>query len=176
MGRNKYGKVRPKSVVRRDAWFTLIFGLLLGSFVVLYALQWSPSATWENSIHDTARFILHDVGRGRKGGLRQIFIICEERDLLVVETPCATWALADALDELESGTELTLVIHPNGETVLELWAEGRQLLEFQESAKRLRQDRNFLMVVGLIFYGFALDSTVCLVKLRCDRQKKRRNP
>ena len=75
------------------------------------------------------------------------------------------------MENLQPQEPITLLIHPNSDTILELSCESGTLMAFDDAAQRVAGDTLLFTVLGILMYAAALGGLYALI--RQWRKKKR---
>ena len=125
-----------KSMTRGEAWFLLITGLILGTVFTFGMQYWNAPITQEEAIHTTAIYESYATQRER-GRVKEIILRFEDHEQLYIDGVCISDELLDSIDNLAPSTELSMIVHPNSNTIMELHADNQMLLEFQNTSEKL---------------------------------------
>lgn len=134
-----------------EAWFMLIAGLILGTVFTVGERYWYAPIPQENAIAETAIYQSCQESTSH-GHLQEMKILFENHAPLYIKGACLTRELLDDIHALVPGTELTLLVHPNSGTILELRANGSVLLAFQDAVKGIALETNGFFGFGLLCY------------------------
>ena len=125
-----------KSMTRGEAWFLLITGLIMGTVFTFGMQYWNAPITQEEAIHTTAIYESYATQRER-GRVKEIILRFEDHEQLYIDGVCISDELLDSIDNLAPSTELSMIVHPNSNTIMELHADNQMLLEFQNTSEKL---------------------------------------
>lgn len=142
---------KSRAMTKAEAIFLLIAGLLMGTvftFLVQYA---NAPVTREEARHITAVFSSYGTQRER-GRVKEIILRFEDQEQLYIDGSCISDALLDSVETLSPGTELTMIVHPNSNTVLDLRVGERTLLTFEAATEKLANEATGFMGLGLGCY------------------------
>ena len=138
-----------QSMTTGEAWFLLIAGLLMGTVFTFGMQYWNAPVTQEESIHTTAIYESYATQRER-GRVKEIIVRFKDHEQLYIDGGCID--VLNSIDRLTPGTELSMIIHPNSNTIMELHADNQVLLEFQNTAEKLAGEATGFMGLGLFCY------------------------
>ena len=124
------------SMTRGEAWFLLITGLIMGTVFTFGMQYWNAPITQEEAIHTTAIYESYATQRER-GRVKEIILRFEDHEQLYIDGVCISDELLDSIDNLAPSTELSMIVHPNSNTIMELHADNQMLLEFQNTSEKL---------------------------------------
>lgn len=123
-------------MTRGEAWFLLITGLIMGTVFTFGMQYWNAPITQEEAIHTTAIYESYATQRER-GRVKEIILRFEDHEQLYIDGVCISDELLDSIDNLAPSTELSMIVHPNSNTIMELHADNQMLLEFQNTSEKL---------------------------------------
>ena len=153
-----------KSMTKGRAWFLLIAGLILGTVFTVGMPHWNAPITREDAISATAVYQSYEEARGRNGRIKEIVIRFADHSQLYIDGECITGELRDSIRCLAPGAVLSLTVHPNSGTIMELQAGDSVLLEFQNTSKKLTREAAGFVVLGLLCYGMSAYGLITLLK------------
>ncbi len=142
---------KSKSMTKAEAIFLLVAGLFMGTvftFLVQYA---NAPVSREESRHITAVFSSYGTQRER-GRVKEIIVRFADHDQLYIDGSCISDALLDSVEILSPGTELTMIVHPNSNTILDLRVGKLVLLEFEAASNKLAKEAKGFLGLGLFCY------------------------
>ena len=88
--------------------------------------------------------------------MREIFIYCADGERYSIDVVSLNYKLLDDLAELSEGEKITLLIHPNSDTIVE-FATGRgYLLTFEDTVSKLENEATGFFFLGIFMYLMAL--------------------
>ena len=115
----------------------LIVGILLGSVFTFGMQYWNAPVTQEEAIHTTAIYESYATQRER-GRVKEIIVRFEDHDQLYIDGVSINDDLLNSIDNLAPGIELSMIVHPNSNTIMELHADNQVLLEFQNTSEKIK--------------------------------------
>jgi hypothetical protein len=155
------------------AIFLLIFGILLGSVFVFGARHWYADINKSDctvvKTHILSCTEIERQGRHQSNYLR---IDCANGERYDIHSLLSSQDLAATLQFLSDEDNVTLLIHPNGDNVLEISTEDRILLPFDKANGVMDYLNVGYLIMGCILYLFAAVSLYFVVY---HINKKRRN-
>lgn len=138
-----------------EAIFLLIAGLILGTVFTFGMRYWNAPVTREEAVQKTATFFSYEK-QYRKGRIRGIEVRFADCEQLEIDRTCITEEMLDKLDNLKTGTVVAMLVHPNSDTILELNTEKMQVLNFEDSVKRLTSEVTGFTCLGIFCYIMAV--------------------
>ena len=151
---------RPMTKV--EAWFLLIAGLIMGTVFTFGMQYWNAPVTKEESIHTTAIYESYATQRER-GRVKEIIVRFKDHEQLYIDGVCINDMLLDSIDSFVPGIELSMIVHPNSNTIMELHADNQVLLEFQNTSEKLTGEATGFMGLGLFCYVLSVCGLISLL-------------
>lgn len=87
----------------------------------------------------------------------------EDHEELYIDGVCINEELRDRIHNLEPGTELSLIVHPNSNTIMELQIGNSVLLEFQNSYEKMASEATGFVGLGLFCYVLSACGLISLL-------------
>ena len=137
------------------AIFLLIVGLFIGTVFTFGFQYWNAEVTREDCIKVETQFVSHDEIRRRKG-IKEIYIDCTNGERYSIDGVCINKEIRKAVSKIPENEEITLLIHPNSDTVVEFTCESGTLLTFDETIDKLEGEATGFLFFGLFMYFCAL--------------------
>ena len=143
--------------------------LFLGTIFVFGMRYWVGMIEKREAISDIAIFESYEIERGNPltadiFDIKQIEIKFKDRDGLFIDGASASNDVLKALGKLKSGEVVSLVVHPNSNTVLEIKNEYNTVLEFDEAMGDLQGENIGFTVLGVFMYFVAILAIVSIAK------------
>jgi len=149
-------------MTKGEAWFLLIAGLIMGTVFTFGMQYWSASITQDEAFRATAVYTSYKE-QLEQGRVKEIILQFEDHEQLYIDGACITEALREKIHKLDPGMELSLVIHPNSNTIMELKAGKSVLLDFRNSSERLTGEATDFMGAGLFCYVLSACGLISLL-------------
>ena len=140
-----------RSMIKVKAWFLLIAGLIMGTVFTFGMQYWNAPVTKEESIHATAIYESYAT-QPEQGRVKEIIVRFKDHEQLYIDGACINDMLLNSIDNLVPGIELSMIVHPNSNTIMELHADNQVLLEFQNTSEKLTGEATGFMGLGLFCY------------------------
>ena len=153
---------KSKKMTTADAIFLLVAGLIMGTVFTFGMQYWNAPVTQEEAIHTTAIYESYATQRER-GRAKEIIVRFEDHDQLYIDGVSINDDLLNSIDNLAPGIELSMIIHPNSNTIMELHADNQRLLDFQNTAEKLNDEATGFMGLGLFCYVLSACGLINLV-------------
>ena len=151
---------RPMTKV--EAWFLLIAGLIMGTVFTFGVQYWNAPVTKEESIHTTAIYESYATQRER-GRVKEIIVRFKDHEQLYIDGVCINDMLLNSIDSFVPGIELSMIVHPNSNTIMELHADNQVLLDFQDTVEKLTAEATGFMGLGLFCYVLSVCGLISLL-------------
>ncbi len=155
-------------------FFVLI--LFIATIFIFSNFYWYKSVPINKAIHVNAIYSSYEKKSQRivRGGY-SYYIILEFSNYKKLEIEPIVFEVFDeqienAIKGIEPGTEVSLLIHPYGDAILGLEANGKKILSYDETQKIRTKEGIGFLIFGLIIYGICISLLVFLNK------RKRRMP
>ena len=137
----------------------LIVGTLIGSVFTFGVQHWNAEVPRESCTLVETQFVSYDEIRQHKRPtkIKEIAIDCANEERYFIDGVSVNKELRDALSALSEYENITLLIHPNSNTIVEfLNKDGDALLSFEETVSKLGGEATGLLFLGFFMYFCAL--------------------
>ena len=153
-------KYRNETISKKKAIFIVIVSLIFATSCVFLMPEQQSSVQYSEAVAEDGIFSGSKVIYGlRKRHIRNmpngIRLYFEDGRSFEIGSSSYSDELARKLHFLPSGTEVSILLHPDSDIVLELRTEDEVLLEFDDGIKNLISEVKFFRILGFIIYGFA---------------------
>ena len=148
----------------------LIAGLFRGTIFTFGMRCWHAPISREDCAQVETEFVSYRE-RIRRGNTQLIYIDCANGQRYEIDSACISQIVLDGVANLRPQEPITLLIHPNSDTVMERSCKSGTLLTFADSAQRLAGNTRLFTVLGILMYAAALGGLHTLI--RQWRRKKR---
>lgn len=133
------GRKSNHDISRPHAIFIAVLSLLMsvmffGTFSVNTAVEKSETKNVVSSFED------YDYQTGRHHSINYIFLILDNGERISIAGVCVNEELHSTIKAMKKGTELQALISTDTNTVVELKANGNEILNFDYAQKMLRQE------------------------------------
>lgn len=147
--------------------FVILIGLILGAVFTFGEQYWSAEVSRNDCNYVETRFLSYEeLHKNRYSSRPRGFAIdCADGERYFIDRVSVNTELKNALSVLSEQEEISLLLHPNSDTILEFSCEHGNLLIFEDTLSKLRQDAQGFFYLGLFMYFCAL---VGLVELICS--------
>ncbi len=171
----KRNKLFKKKMTLEQAILFLIVGLILGTVFTFGQQYWNAPIDREDAISVEAEYfsytrkLLHPESHDVK-------IKCKNENPYYLEyyidASCVTYDILDFVHNLERGTTLEMLIHPNSDTILSLTVNGEEILNFDEVRDNLDSTNIGFLCLGIFMYALAVCGAVRLIVIAVQKYKK----
>ena len=141
------------------AIFVFVACLLLGSVFTFGMQFWNSKVSREDCTRVETRLISYEERRRPRYAtyinatyIKEIAVDCADGKRYFIDGACINTELKNALAELSSREKITLLIHPNGNTVVELSNKDGYLLTFDHAIGKLGNEATAFMLLGIFMY------------------------
>ena len=164
---------RTHNEISQDrAIFLLLAGLFLGSIFTFGTRYWHAPVSREDCTQVNTEFVSYRE-RTRLGSIQLIYIDCANGQRYEIDGACISQPVLEGVENLQPQEPITLLIHPNSDTILELSCESGTLMAFDDAAQRVVGDTLLFMVLGILMYAAALGGLYQLIR-QWKRQRSRK--
>ena len=157
-------KKRKNTMSKFEAVILAVLGLLLGTVFTFGMRYWQSPVMKTEAIYDEAVFTSYKETVSHHGSLKEILLRFEDREQVSVDGACLTDEVIAQIEAITPGSTVTLYIHPNSDTVLELICHGEVILPFDETVKKVATEANAFAVLGVFMYLCAAAGILRLLK------------
>lgn len=151
-----------RTMTKVEAWFLLIAGFIMGTVFTFGMQYWNAPVTKVESIHATAIYESYATQR-EQGRVKEIIVRFKDHEQLYIDGACINDMLMNSIDSLVPGTELSMIVHPNSNTIMELHADNQVLLDFQDTVEKLTAEATGFMGLGLFCYVLSVCGLISLL-------------
>jgi len=150
----------------------MVIGVLLGSVFTFGMQYWNKEVPRESCTTVKTEFVSYNVKRGRYGAsISYITLVCANAERYSIDGATVNTEVRNAVSTLSEREELTLLIHPNSGTVVELVTEEGIILTFDDAIRKLGREATGFLFIGLFMYFCAFVGLYHTV-LRIRRKRK----
>ena len=149
----------------------VIVCLFFGTALIIGEHYWKKPISREEAIAAEAAYQSCEKRYGHYMVLQALQVRFSDLEQQYIDRAAATEALCDAVRALEPGTRLSLLLHPNSATILELRVGETVLLDFDRARSALRREVRDAAAVGVVMYLCGLYLAVCFFVPEDQRRK-----
>ena len=149
----------------------LVVGVFTGSIFTFGMQHWNAKVSREECIRVETAFVSYDPMYGRHASVKEVAIYCSNNERYDIDGVSVNTTLLEKLATFSGQEKLTLLIHPNSNTILEMSAGHSTLLHFDETVKKLGSEATGFLFIGLFLY-FAAGLSLYHILLHCKRRRK----
>ena len=146
----------------------LVVGILLGSIFSFGMQYWNKEVTREECVKIQTQFLGYKEDL-RKGHINQIIIDCTNGERYVIDGGSVNSKLQNYLSKISPNEDITLLIHPNSDTIVEFSTSFETILIFSETIDKLGGEATGFLFLGFFMYFCSL---VGLYYIVCHGRKK----
>lgn len=176
-------KKRKKKIKTKRSWivdipigaciFFIIVGIVLCTVFIF--ITWNEGRLIDKSeaISVSATFDSYTMHHSPKGSLNEIEIRFKDREQLYMDSAYFSATIEDSLDQLDSGEQLHMLLHPSSEYIWEIKTERDTILYFEEAKEGvLVENLGFSIVLGTFGGLCAIMGTTSLILQLVERKRK----
>lgn len=152
----------------------LIFGLLLGNVFTFGMQYWNQSVEKDACTTIETQFLAYDEICGKHRQVKEIAVDCLNGERYFIDGVSINEKLENALIELQAYDEITLLIHPHSNTVVEMRTEDTVLLEFEDTIEKLGNERTGFLFLGIFSYVLALIGLYYIILYKAEKNRTRK--
>ncbi len=167
MAKKRYRKKETLS----DGIKIIVIGLLLGTVFTFGQHFWQATVTRDECMVVETTFVDYEYDRGSRRRGEKLSIDCADGMRYWFDSASLDKSLRDELEILANGEEITMLLHPNSDVILELATENRVVLSFEEAMADMSGERTFFFYMGIIMYGSSLYGIYLLIKVLKRRKE-----
>lgn len=136
------------------AIFMLVIGILLGNVFTFGMQYWNKKATRESCTVVNTQFLSYDEIWHYKPivSIVEIAIDCADGNRYFIDGVSINEELQNKLSWLTKNESITLLIHPNSNTIVEFSSENNSLLSFDETINKLDGEASGFLFLGIFMY------------------------
>ena len=133
-----------------NAIFGMVLCLLMGTVFLVGMSYFNAAIEPEEAICVEACYASYEESVGRNS--RGLLVCCSDYKILDIDGACDSPALREKLDELAPGASVSLMIHPNASTILDMRYMDTVYLEFDNTVEQLTNERYGFLALGVLCY------------------------
>lgn len=155
------------------ALLLIIVGTFLGSVFIFGMNYWNAPIEREDAISFDATFLSYEESLNLREGTRGIDVYFSDYNQLYIDGTCVNDELRGKMEQLSPDTKVSLLVHPNSDTILDMHVNGNNILTFDEVQSKLSGENKGFFVLGLFMYFCALYA-LCSLATQSKRMYSRR--
>lgn len=129
----------------------------------------------EDAIEVTGIFSSFHESFGRRRHLQEVSLHFKDRETLDIDGVCISDELRKELQKLEAGEKLSMLVHPDSDTILELRRGETILLHFEDAMEKLATETKTFFLLGLFYGGLSLYCLILLYRTGRGKQRKKQH-
>ena len=157
------------------AVFMLVIGILLGSIFTFGMQYWNKNIPREECRVVKTQFLSYDEIWHAKPtvSIVEIAIDCTDGNRYFIDGVSINEELRDQLSSLSKNDDITLLIHPNSNTIVEFSNDQTVLLNFDDTISKLDGESTGFLFLGIFTYFCALVGLYYIIYHIIRRKTKR---
>ncbi len=150
--------MRKKPISLGSAIVLLVVGILLGSVFTFGMQYWNTETTRESCTLVETQFVSYKEIRRlqRISIIREIAIDCANKERYFIDGAAVTSELRGALAALPKQENISILIHPNSNNIVEFSTEDGNILVFDETIGKLGEEATAFLFLGFLMYFCSL--------------------
>ncbi|MBQ8756790.1 MAG: hypothetical protein IJZ48_00895 [Oscillospiraceae bacterium] len=166
-------KMRKVPISLGKAIALLVVSILLGSVFTFGMQHWNAEVTQESCTLVETQFVSYQEIHQPKRPLhiKEIVIYCANGEQYNIDGVSINTQLKDALSALSEQENISLLIHPNSNTIVEFSTENGNILDFNKTTRKLGRESTGFLFLGFFLYFCALVGLYYVV-LNCIHKRK----
>ena len=151
----------------------LVIGVFLGCVFTFGMQYWNQEVTRDNCTIVETQFIDYRITKNRSAN-REVVLNCSDSKRYFIDGELINSELKNNLSRLKTNDEITLLIHPSSDSVVEFSAGDVTLINFDEAIDKLGNEATAFLYLGVFMYLCALLGLVNvllnIVKIKKQKQ------
>ncbi|MBQ8783723.1 MAG: hypothetical protein IJZ57_08135 [Clostridia bacterium] len=166
--------MKRKPLPLAQSVFFVILCIFIGTVCISDVLYRTDEVTKEECTYIETQFVdYHETIKAKGNHSRGITIYCSDGEKYEISPKCINDMLRDDISELNRNSDITLLLYPESDTIVELTADNAKLLDFDESIKNNRKGITIFLLLGIFMYIGALAFLVdAIINIKIERKKK----
>ena len=150
----------------------LVVGIFLGCIFTFGMQHWNQEVTRDSCTIVETQFMDYHIIKHRRR-ISEVAVDCTDSERYFIDGVLVNSELKNNLSQLMTNDEITLLIHPNSNSVAEFSAGDVTLIKFDEAIDKLGNEATSFLYLGVFMYLCALLGLVNVV-LNIVRIKKKK--
>ena len=156
--------------------FFIVVGIILGNVFVILTWHEGKIINKSDAVSVVGVYDSYTLHHSPKGYLNEIEIRFIDREKLYMDSAYWNTTVQDALDDLDSGDTVNMLIHPILEDIWEMKTEENTILSFEDAKSGvLAENLGFSIILGTFGYFCAIMGAVSLILQLVERKRKKEN-
>ncbi len=147
-------KMKKSKVSLGNAIFLFTVGMILGTVFIFGMGYWNSNVTREECIEVKTHFLSYkEIKQQRRfNRIKEIAVDCTNGERYFIDGVSINEEVVQMLSELAEKQPITLLIHPNSDTIVEFSTQSISVLEFNNTMKKLRTENTAFLFLGIFMY------------------------
>ena len=134
----------------------LVIGVFLGCIFTFGMQHWNQEVSKDNCTIVETQFIDYRITKSHRSANREVVLTCSDSERYFIDGVLINSELKSNLSQLKTNDEITLLIHPTSNSVVEISAGDVTLINFDEAINKLGNEVTEFLVLGMFMYLCAL--------------------
>lgn len=153
-------------------WVLVLVCFFLGTVMTFGMHHWEKDISRAESVPAEATYQSCKEKYGRSS-LAEILVQFSDLEQQAMDSAYASEALFEAINALEPGTKVSLLLHPNSAIILEFRVGDTVILDFEHATEALRREVVGFTMLGIFLYLIGLGFAVALLLPKSAKQSLR---
>ena len=140
----------------------LVIGVFLGCIFTFGMQHWNQEVSKDNCTIVETQFMDYRITKNRSAN-REVVLTCSDSERYFIDGVLINIELKNNLSQLKTNDEITLLIHPISNSVVEFSAGDVTLINFYEAINKLGNEATSFLYLGVFMYLCALLGLVNVV-------------
>ena len=153
--------------------FFIIIGIILSTVFVFVTWHEGRLIDKSEAVPVSATFDSYIMHHSARGSLNEIEICFKDRKSLYMDSAYFNSTVQDSLDQLDSGEQLDMLLHPISEYIWEIKTDRDTILHFEDAKEGvLVENLGFSIILGSFSCFCSVMGTISLVLQLVEKKRK----
>ena len=134
--------------------------MIVGTVFTVGVKYWNKGISVNETVKVTGTYQSYHIRSGDEGLVREksgkeITVCFSDIENKFVDSSCNTDALREKLRSVTPGTKVEMLIRPNSPTIIEMRADGTEILSFEDASRAMASSSAGFMLLGILMYAIA---------------------
>ena len=153
-----------RTATKGELILLLVIGLIMGSVFTIGEQYWNKQVMEDQCIPVTAMFDSYREHHSKsRFNVTQVSVFFEDHDRLTLNGTCYSEEVRRNMENLEKGTEVSMLLHPNSQEILRMDTNGKGIVIFDDAIQALDRSTTVFLCLGVFCYVTGFVGLVGLV-------------
>ncbi|MBE6649272.1 MAG: hypothetical protein E7614_07140 [Ruminococcaceae bacterium] len=169
--------MKKSKVSLKIAIFLFTVGMILGTVFIFGMGYWNSNVTREECIEVKTHFLSYkEIKQQRRfNRIKQFAVDCTNGERYFIDGVSINAEVSQMLSQLSEKQPITLLIHPNSNTIVEFSTKSISILEFNDTMKKLRTENTAFLFLGIFMYICMVVGLYYIVLHYVQKRKYKKN-